>query len=55
LRIVHPDAAHPLLALLGAREAGPADLLAVFVSDYTSKMVVATTVNLFLDKSGFLG
>ncbi len=27
LRIVHPDAAHPLLALLGAREVGPADLL----------------------------
>ncbi|WP_460444159.1 sacsin N-terminal ATP-binding-like domain-containing protein, partial [Amycolatopsis cihanbeyliensis] len=28
LRVVHPEAAHPLLERLGARKAGPADLLA---------------------------
>jgi hypothetical protein len=28
LRLVHPDAAHPLLERLGAKEAGPSDLLA---------------------------
>src|SRR5256885_3940488 len=27
LRVVHPDAAHPLLERLGARRGGPADLL----------------------------